>query len=101
METLKMNKKEMAAALAKKASLSQVKSMEIINHLFSADDGGIIAGKLDGGEKVTIPGFGTFQVKTRAARTGTHPATGQRIEIPAKKHVVFKPGKTLRERISG
>ena len=96
-----MNKKEMAAALAKKAGLSQVKSMEIINHIFSADADGIVSGELSNGNKVTIPGFGTFQVKTRAARTGTHPATGQRIEIPAKKHVVFKPGKTLRERISG
>ncbi|MEL6343310.1 MAG: HU family DNA-binding protein [Myxococcota bacterium] len=95
-----MNKKEMAAALAKKAGLSQVKSMEIINYIFSADGDGIIADELNGGSKVTIPGFGTFQVKTRAARTGTHPATGDRIQIPAKKHVVFKPGKTLRERIA-
>ena len=93
-----MNKKEMAAALAKKAGLSQVKSMEIINHIFDAGEG-IVSAQLNGGEKVTIPGFGTFQVKTRAARTGTHPASGARIDIPAKKHVVFKPGKTLRENI--
>lgn len=93
-----MNKKEMAAALAKKAGLSQVKSMEIINHIFEAGDG-IVSAQLNAGEKVTIPGFGTFQVKTRAARTGTHPASGTRIDIPAKKHVVFKPGKTLRENI--
>ncbi|MDG1478027.1 MAG: HU family DNA-binding protein [Myxococcota bacterium] len=92
-----MNKKEMAAALAKKAGLSQVKSMEIINHIFSADADGIISSELGGDNKVTIPGFGTFQVKTRAARVGTHPASGKRINIPAKKHVVFKPGKTLRE----
>ena len=46
-------------------------------------------------------GFGTFQVKTRAARVGTHPASGDRINIPEKQHVVFKPGKTLREVIVG
>ncbi len=96
-----MNKKEMTVALAKKASISQVKAMEIINTIFSADGNGIISGELRSGNKVTIPGFGTYQVKTRAARTGTHPASGSRIEIPAKNHVVFKPGKTLRELISG
>lgn len=94
-----MNKKQMAGALATKANISQVRSMEIINFLFSAGDG-IIASELIGGNKVTIPGFGTFQVKARKARTGTHPSTQKAIQIPAKDHVVFKPGKTLRETIA-
>jgi len=96
-----MNKKQLAGALAQKAGLSQVKSMQIINLIFAADGEGIISGELGGGNKVTIPGFGTFVVKTRAARVGTHPASQKKIQIPAKQHVVFKPGKTLRERISG
>lgn len=54
-----------------------------------------IAGALKAGENVTIPGFGTFAVKTRAARKGINPATKEVIDIPAKKAVVFKAGKGL------
>ena len=96
-----MNKKEMAAKLAKKTGLSQSKAVEAITAIFSAEKGqGIIAVELDAGRKVTIPGFGTFGSKTRAARTGTNPATGAKIKIPKKKYVTFKAGKTLRERVA-
>lgn len=96
-----MNKKEMAAKLAKKAGLSQAKALEVINTIFSAKSGeGIIAVELDAGRKVTIPGFGTFGTKSRAARTGTNPATGVKIEIAAKKYPYFRAGKTLKERVS-
>jgi len=95
-----MNKKELAAKLAKKAGLSQVKAMECVNAIFDANPGnGIVAMELDAGHKVVIPGFGTFSAKKRAARTGTNPASGSRITIAAKSYVRFKPGKTLRERI--
>ncbi|NOY26924.1 MAG: HU family DNA-binding protein [Oligoflexia bacterium] len=97
-----MNKKELAAKLAKKAGLSQVKAMECVNALFDANTGsGIIAMELDAGNKVVVPGFGTFSSKNRAARIGTNPATGAKITIAAKSYVRFKPGKTLRERIEG
>lgn len=96
-----MNKKEMAAKLAKKTGLSQAKALEVINAIFSAEPReGIIAVELDAGRKVTIPGFGTFATKQRAARTGTNPATGAKIQIPQKKYAFFKPGKTLRERVA-
>ncbi len=96
-----MNKKEMAAKLAKNTGLSVAKAGEVINEIFSADSGnGIIAIELDAGRKVTIPGFGTFDTKTRAARTGTNPATGAKIKIPKKSYVTFKPGKTLRDRVA-
>jgi DNA-binding protein HU-beta len=95
-----MNKKEMAAKLANKTGLSQVKAMEVLNALFDADSGkGIIAIELDAGRKVTIPGFGTFGTKSRAERTGTNPSTGQKIQIKGKKYAYFKPGKTLKERV--
>lgn len=95
-----MNKKEMAAKLAKQTGLSQVKAMEVLNSVFSADSGkGIIATELDAGRKVTIPGFGTFGTRRRAARTGTNPANGSKIQIPAKNYAYFKAGKTLRERV--
>ncbi len=95
-----MNKKELAAKLAKKTGLSQVKAMECVNALFDANPGkGIIAVELDAGRKVVVPGFGTFSTRSRAARTGTNPATGDKIKITAKSYVRFKPGKTLRERV--
>jgi DNA-binding protein HU-beta len=95
-----MNKTEMAMKLAKKTGLSQGKSAEILDALFSAQPRkGVIATALDAGEKVTIPGFGTFATKSRGARKGRNPATGATITIPAKKYVHFKPGKTLRERV--
>jgi DNA-binding protein HU-beta len=95
-----MNKGEMAAKLATKTGLSKAKSLEVINAIFSAEKGeGIIAVELDGGKKVVIPGFGTFGTRKRAARKGTNPATGRKIDIPSKHYAYFKPGKTLRERI--
>ena len=96
-----MNKKELASKLAKKSGLSQSKALEVVNHIFSANPGeGIIAVELDAGRKVVIPGFGTFGTRRRAARTGVHPATGAKINIPGKSYAYFKPGKTLRERVS-
>lgn len=96
-----MNKKELIAKLAKTTGLSQVKAGEVVNALFDAESGaGIIAIELDAGRKVTIPGFGTFGTKKRAARVGTNPATGKKISITAKHYAYFKPGKTLRERVS-
>ena len=95
-----MNKTEMAMKLAKKTGLSQGKAAEILETLFSAQPRkGVIATALDAGEKVTIPGFGTFATKQRGMRMGRNPATGATITIPAKKYVHFKPGKTLRERV--
>lgn len=96
-----MNKTEFAQKLAKKASVSQAKALEIVDIIFSAKSGeGIIAVELDAGRKVTIPGFGTFGTKSRSARPGRNPATGAPITIPAKKYAFFKPGKTLRERVA-
>lgn len=95
-----MNKKEMAAKLATQIGVSQVKAMEILNTIFAAEPGdGILAVELDAGNKVTIPGFGTFGTKTRAARIGTNPSSGAKIEITSKKYAFFKPGKTLKERV--
>jgi DNA-binding protein HU-beta len=96
-----MNKGEMAAKLASKVSnLSKARALEIINAIFSAEKGeGIIAVELDANRKVVIPGFGTFGTRKRAARKGTNPATGKKIDIPAKNYAYFKPGKTLRERV--
>lgn len=95
-----MNKTEMAMKLAKKAGISQAKAADILDAVFASQPGkGLIATALDAGEKVTIPGFGTFSTRQRGQRQGRNPATGQTITIPKKNYVHFKPGKTLRERV--
>ncbi|TNE84440.1 MAG: HU family DNA-binding protein [Deltaproteobacteria bacterium] len=96
-----MNKKELAAKLAKKTGLSQAMAARCVNEIFDARPGkGIIAVELDAGRKVTIPGFGTFGTRTRAARQGTNPATSEPMQIPARKYPFFRPGKTLKERVA-
>lgn len=96
-----MNKKELAAKLAKQTGISQAKAAEVVNAIFDARPGkGIIAVELDAGKKVTIPGFGTFGTRTRKARTGTNPSTGAKMQIPARKYPFFRPGKTLKERVA-
>jgi DNA-binding protein HU-beta len=96
-----MNKTEMAEKLAKRTDLSQSKAQEIVNAIFDTKAGhGIIATELDAGRKVQIPGFGTFGSKSRAARQGRNPATGETITIAAKKYPFFKPGKGLKDRIA-
>lgn len=60
---------------------------------------GTITGTLSKGEKVTLVGFGTFQVMERKASRGRNPQTGEEIQIPAKKVPKFRPGKRLREKV--
>ena len=95
-----MNKKALAAALATKTGISQAKAGDVLNALFEADNGGIIADALNSGDKVSIPGFGVFGTKERAARTGVNPATQKAMQIPAKTTVFFRAGKTLKDRIA-
>ena len=54
---------------------------------------------LENGEEVKLTGFGNFAVKTKKARTGTIPGTGEKIDIPERKVVTFKPSKQLKEAV--
>jgi len=95
-----MNKTEMAKKLAKKVDVSEAKANDILNAIFGTDPGqGVIAVELDAGRKVTITGFGTFETRSRSARTGRNPATGAQIQIPAKKYAYFRPGQGLKNRV--
>jgi DNA-binding protein HU-beta len=58
-----------------------------------------VSGALSGGDKITLVGFGTFSVGSRAAREGRNPRTREKIKIPASKTVKFKAGKTLSEKV--
>lgn len=89
-----MNKADLINALAEKNGLKKKDAEAAVNAVLE-----LIAEALKKGEKVAIMGFGSFETKTRAARTGKNPATGATIQIPASKAVVFKAGKALKDSI--
>jgi DNA-binding protein HU-beta len=94
-----MNKAELIAKLASKTDITQVKAGEAIDAIFHATKG-VIAVELDAGRTVTLPGFGSFVTRKRAAREGRNPLTGATIQVPAKKYPAFKPGKTLKDKVA-
>ena len=87
-----MNKAELIAAVAEKAGLSKKDSEAAVTAALD-----VITAALQEGDKVQLVGFGSFEVKSRAARTGRNPSTGETIEIPASKTPTFKAGKGLRD----
>jgi DNA-binding protein HU-beta len=89
-----MTKEELISRTAKGAKLSKAAAARAINSTFDA-----IAQELKRGGRLILPGFGTFSVGYRKARTGRNPRTGQRMSIPAKKTPKFKAGKTLRQSV--
>lgn len=91
-----MNKTELVAGVAEKAGLTKKDAEKAVNALFESVQQELIAGG-----KVQMIGFGTFEVKQRAARKGRNPRTGQDIEIPASKNPVFKAGKALKDAVNG
>lgn len=91
-----MNKTELIDKLADNTSLSKADAGRAIDALFDAD-GGIIAKRLQAGDKVQITGFGTFETRKRGARMGRNPRTGERIQIPASVSPAFRPGKGLKD----
>jgi len=89
-----MNKGELVGEVAGKAGLTKKDANNVIDAMTSA-----ITDSLVREEKVTLVGFGTFQVMKKKARRGRNPQTGEEIQIPAKKVAKFKPGKSLREAV--
>ena len=87
-----MNKAELINAVAEKAGLSKKDSEAAVTAALDA-----ITAALEDGDKVQLVGFGSFEVKSRAARTGRNPKTKEAIEIPASKVPVFKAGKVLKD----
>lgn len=90
-----MNKGELVIALAEKTGASKKAASESLNALLD-----IITEAIKKGDKVQLVGFGTFEVKQRAARKGHNPQTKEEIKIPATKAPVFKAGKALKELVN-
>ncbi|MBQ6374769.1 MAG: HU family DNA-binding protein [Clostridia bacterium] len=87
-----MNKTTLIAKIAEKSELNKKQAEAALNALTAT-----IAEALKAGEKVQLMGFGTFEIKERAARIGRNPATKENIEIPAKKIPTFKAGKGFKD----
>lgn len=90
-----MNKEELVKEVAKKAKVSQKQASEILTLTLETIEKTVAKGK-----KVTLVGFGTFEARKRAARTGRNPQTGKEIQIPAKTVPAFSAGKKFKETVS-
>lgn len=89
-----MNKEDLVKVISTKAKVSQKDAAACLNATLD-----VISKALVRGQKVTLVGFGSFQVRQRAAREGRNPRTGGILHIPAKKSAVWVAGKPLKERI--
>ena len=84
----------MVSRVASRVSLSKSEASAAVDGVLDA-----IQDALANGDKVALAGFGTFSVRSRPARTGRNPQTGESIEIAASKFAAFKAGKTLRDAV--
>ena len=90
-----MNKTELIDAVADEAEVSKAEAGRAVDAVISS-----ITKALKKGDSVTLVGFGTFQVRKRAARTGRNPKTGDTIKIKASKTPAFKAGKALKDAVN-
>ncbi|MGI9861000.1 HU family DNA-binding protein [Moorella naiadis] len=90
-----MNKMDLVASVAEKADLTKKDAEKVVSAVLAS-----IEEALAQGEKVQLVGFGTFEIKERAARVGRNPRTGEEIQIAATRAPVFKAGKALKDAVS-
>ena len=91
-----MNKEELVQEVSKKSKVTQKETAEIINALMETIEKTVAKGK-----KVTLVGFGTFEARKRAARTGRNPQPGKEIKIAAKQVPAFSAGTKFKEAVDG
>ncbi len=89
-----MNKTELIAAAAAEANVSKKEAAAVLDAAIAA-----VTASLKKGEKVQLIGFGTFETRTRAARQGKNPKTGEAIKIAASKVPAFKAGAALKDAV--
>ncbi len=89
-----MSKSDLIARVADMAGMTKVDAAKAVDAV-----AGVITAALKKGEKVTWTGFGTYEVRSRAARTGRNPQTGAPLHIPATKTPAFKAGKSLKDEV--
>lgn len=90
-----MNKTELIAAVAEKTDLSKKDADAAVSAVLGA-----ITDALKAGDKIQLVGFGTFEVRNRAAKQGRNPRTGETMTVPASKVPAFKEGKALKDAVA-
>lgn len=90
-----MNKAELIEKVAEAANLSKADAGRALEAVIGA-----VSDALKSGDNVAIAGFGSFEVRARAARTGRNPKTGEALTIAASKAPAFKPGKALKDAVN-
>ena len=91
-----MTKKEIVKTISDECGLTQLQTKEIVQKTFEAIIDTLVD---DSRHRIELRNFGVFEVKRRAARRARNPRTGDRVEVPAKFVVTFKPGKEMEERV--
>ncbi|OWZ82693.1 HU family DNA-binding protein [Natranaerobius trueperi] len=89
-----MNKTELITKVAENSGMTKKDTEKVVNEVFD-----VISDELSKEEKVQLIGFGTFEVRERAAREGRNPSTGEVIKIDATKVPAFKAGKALKDKV--
>ncbi|MDQ0299794.1 DNA-binding protein HU-beta [Salibacterium salarium] len=90
-----MNKTDLINAVAEQADISKKDASKAVDAVFDS-----ITETLKKGDKIQLVGFGSFEVRERAARKGRNPQTGDEIKIPATKNPAFRPGKQLKDAVN-
>ena len=90
-----MNKTDLIDAVASEADVSKAEAARVVDAVIDS-----ITRALKKGDTVTLVGFGTFQVRERAARSGRNPKTGETIKIGASKNPAYKAGKALKDAVN-
>ena len=93
-ESANVTKKEIVKTISEEIGLTQLKTKEIVQKTFDA-----IVETLVEERRIELRNFGVFEVKERAARKARNPRTGERVDVPEKFVVTFKPGKEMEERV--
>jgi nucleoid DNA-binding protein len=89
-----VTKKEIVKTISEEIGMTQLKTKEIVQKTFNA-----IVEALVEERRIELRNFGVFEVKMRAARKARNPRTGQRVDVPEKFVVTFKPGKEMEEKV--
>ena len=89
-----MNKTELVEVVSSKAEITKAEALRVVNAVIEGINEGLVS---DG--KVIVPGFGSFEVRSRTARTGRNPRTGEKIKIAATRVPAFKPGKGMKDAV--
>ena len=90
-----MNKEELVQEISKKSKVTQKEANEVLSALIET-----VQKTVSKGKKVTLVGFGTFEVAQREARTARNPRTGETMEVKASKSPKFKAGKALKDTVN-